>query len=138
MKSTEVRPSVNRVSAAKRSPLSLLTPFPHPPQDPEQYGGSLSPWPPRAPPPPPYPRPSRASLDGRYGKDGLGEPPTPGTSKMMAVVLVSASRKGFANSQLAPIPLNSNSGGCWLPPCLKATSSNCPSITICRVSISRG
>ena len=30
---------------------------------------------------------------------------------MIAVVLVSASRNGFANSQLAPIPLNSNSGG---------------------------
>jgi len=56
-----------------------------------------------------------------------GEPPTPGTSKMIAVVLVSASRKGFANSQLAPIPLKSNSGGCWPLLCLIATWSNCPS-----------
>src|SRR5258707_2965879 len=55
---------------------------------------------------------------------------------MIAVVLVSASRKGFANSQLAPIPLNSNSGGCWPLLCLMATWSNCPSITICRASIS--
>ena len=40
-----------------------------------------------------------------------GEPPTPGTSKMIAVVLVSASRNGFANSQLAPMPLNKQQRG---------------------------
>ena len=50
-----------------------------------------------------------------------GEPPTPGTSKMIAVVPVSASRNGFANSQLAPIPLNSSSGGCRPLLCLIAT-----------------
>jgi len=31
-------------------------------------------------------------------KDGTGEPPTPGTSKMIAVVCVSASRKGLPTS----------------------------------------
>ena len=50
-----------------------------------------------------------------------GDPPTPGTSKMIALVLVSASRNGFANSQLAPIPLNSTSGGPLPLPCLIAT-----------------
>ena len=49
-----------------------------------------------------------------------------------------AFRNGFANSQLAPIPLNSNSGGPPPLPCLIATWSNWPSIVICRTSISPG
>src|ERR1700685_1298451 len=57
---------------------------------------------------------------------------------MIAVVLVSASRNGFANSQLAAIPLNTSSGGCWPLLRLMATRSDCPPITICRTSISRG
>src|SRR5258708_20469445 len=55
---------------------------------------------------------------------------------MIAVVPVSASRNGFASSQLAPIPLNSNSGGPLPLPCRIATWSNWPSIVICRASIS--
>src|SRR6516165_6652028 len=80
----------------------------------------------------------RSSVDGRYGMEGAGEPPTPGTSKMIAVVSVSASRKGFANSQFAPIPLNSSNGGLLAAPCLMATCSDWPRIEICRTSISPG
>src|SRR5258708_37428426 len=80
--------------------------------------------------------PRCASGEGRYGRSGRGEPPTPGTSKMIAVVLVSASRNAFASSQLAPIPLTSNSGGPLPSPYRIATSSNWPSIVICRASIS--
>src|SRR5258708_16802120 len=55
---------------------------------------------------------------------------------MVGGVVVRASRKGFASSQLAPIPLNSNSGGPLPSPYRIATSSNWPSIVICRASIS--
>src|SRR6516225_631558 len=80
----------------------------------------------------------RSSVDGRYGMEGAGEPPTPGTSKMIAVVSVSASRKGFANSQFAPMPLNSSNGGLLATPCLTATRNDWPRIDICRTSISPG
>src|SRR5215468_1989925 len=80
----------------------------------------------------------RASVDGRYGLEGSGEPPTPGTSKMIAVVSVSASRKGFANSQFAPMPLNSSNGGLLATPCLSATRNDWPRIETCRTSISPG
>src|ERR1700746_3317122 len=81
---------------------------------------------------------SRARFEGRYGMEGIGEPPMPGTSKMIAVVSVSASRKGLANSQFAPMPLNSNNGGLLATPCLSATRNNWPRIEICRTSISPG
>src|SRR3974390_851502 len=70
--------------------------------------------------------------------EGSGEPPTPGTSKIIAVVSVSASRKGFANSQFAPMPLNSSNGGLLAAPCLSATRNDWPRIEIGRTSISPG
>src|SRR5215469_3390434 len=65
---------------------------------------------------PPHDRPStcalsRASVDGRYGSQGDGEPPTPGTSKMIASGPSSASRNGSTNSMFAPIPLKTSRGG---------------------------
>src|SRR5262249_27658943 len=63
---------------------------------------------------------------------GAGEPPTPGTSKMIASGPCRASRKGSNNSILAPIPLKRSRGGCALSPGLTPTRNVRPS-TSCRL-----
>src|SRR5262245_59045074 len=66
----------------------------------------------------------------------------PGTSKMMAAVLLSARRNGLASCQLAPIPLNSSNGGRpggrrvvatrsgWRPTSIVRTSMPSPSTSL--------
>ena len=48
---------------------------------------------------------------GRYSEGGVGDPPTPGTSKIATVGLVSASTNGSTSSMFAPSPFRISSGG---------------------------
>src|SRR5262245_59400456 len=75
---------------------------------------------------------SRANVEGRYGSQGDGEPPTPGTSKTIASGPSNASRNGWTSSILAPIPLKMRSGGRAFSPRRMPTRSICPS-TSCRL-----